>query len=437
MAVSLSCETAKNHTRQFVEEEKIMSNVYIIGLGMLRFNKYPDRGVRDMAHEVTRLVLEDAGLTSKDLEAAFFSNTFWGMFSNQHSIKGQVVLRSMGIDSIPVTNVENACAGASTALHLAYTGIKAQMYDVALVLGSEKITDKDKAKSLGAYAACMDVGNFDAHMEMMVKHSREFTKGLPIEDTAPGVGRSVFMDAYATFARWHMKKFGSTQQQLAVIAAKNHFHGSLNPMAQYQKNMTIEEVLSDHPVTYPLTRSMCAPVGDGAAAAIICSEKYLKKLVNPRPVKIRASILGSGSDRKFDGIDIGERLVKLAYDKAGVAPQDISLAELHDATAYGELHQVEAMGFCPIGDGGIYAESGATTLGGKQPVNTSGGLECRGHPIGASGLAQIYELGIQLRSDAGKRQVKNARLGLAENGGGNIGIEEASMCIHILEKWAS
>lgn len=411
-----------------------MSNVYIIGLGMIRFNKYPDRGVRDMAHEVTRLALDDAGLTSKDLEAAFFSNTFWGMFSNQHSIKGQVVLRSMGIDAIPVTNVENACAGASTALHLAYTGIKAEMYDVALALGSEKITDKDKAKSLGAYAACMDVENFAAHMEMMTSHARKFTQGLGIEDSAPGAGRSVFMDAYATFARWHMQKFGSTQKQLATIAAKNHFHGSLNPMAQYQQKMTVEEVLSDHPVTYPLTRSMCAPVGDGAAAAIVCSEKYLKKLTGARPVKIRASVMGSGSDREFDGIDIGERLVSQAYDKAGLGPQDISLAELHDATAYGELHQVEAMGFCPAGEGGIWAESGATTLGGKQPVNTSGGLETRGHPIGASGLAQIYELGQQLRGEAGKRQVEGARLGLAENGGGNIGIEEASMCIHILEK---
>ena len=411
-----------------------MPNVYIIGLGMIRFNKYPDRGVRDMAHEVTRLAIEDAGLESNNLEAAFFSNTFWGMFANQHSIKGQVVLRSMGIDSIPVTNVENACAGASTALHMAYTGIKAGMYDVALALGSEKITDEDKAKSLAAYSTAMDVENFDAHIEMMVSHAKKFSKGFGIEDSAPGAGRSIFMDAYATFARWHMHKFGSTQEQMAVIAAKNHFHGSLNPMAQYQMNMTAEEVLADHPITYPLTRSMCAPVGDGAAAAIICSEKYLKKLTGARPSKIRASVMGSGSDRDFDGVDIGERLSKQAYEKAGLGPQDISLAELHDATAYGELHQVEAMGFCPMGEGGIWAESGATTLGGKQPVNTSGGLECRGHPIGASGLAQIYELGQQLRGEAGKRQIEGAQIGLAENGGGSIGIEEASMCIHILEK---
>jgi acetyl-CoA acetyltransferase len=198
--------------------------------------------------------------------------------------------------------------------------------------------------------------------------------------------------------------------------------------------MTVEEVLADKSIAYPLTRAMCAPVGDGAAAAIICSERYLKKLSHARPVKIRASVLGSGMDRPMDGEDIGERLVKQAYDIAGVGPTDISLAELHDATAYGELHQTEAMGFCPMGEGGPYAESGATKLGGKQPVNTSGGLETRGHPIGASGLAQIHELCLQLRGEAGKRQVENTRIGLAENGGGSIGVEEAAMCIHILER---
>jgi len=411
-----------------------MTNVYIVGLGMIRFNKYPDKDVRGMAHEVITQALEDAELKKKDLRAAFFSNTFWGMFANQHSIRGQVALRSMGIGAIPVTNVENACAGASTALHLAYTGIRAGIYDVALAVGAEKITDPDKMKSLSAYATCMDVGNFGKQLELMEKATSLFKVDIPAGQTPPGEGRSIFMDAYAMGARWHMSKYGSTQRQLAVICAKNHFHGSLNPKAQYQMDMSVEEVLADKPISYPLTRAMCAPVGDGAAAAIVCSESFLKKLKNARPVKIRASVHGSGEDRDFDGEDIGERLVKQAYDMAGVGPSDISLAELHDATAYGELHQTEAMGFCPMGEGGPYAETFATRLGGKQPVNTSGGLECRGHPIGASGLAQIYELGVQLRGEAGNRQVEGARLGLAENGGGNIGVEEAAMCIHILEK---
>lgn len=411
-----------------------MSNVYIIGLGMIRFQKYPDRGVRDMAHEATHLALQDAGLEKEDMQAAFFSNTFWGMFNNQHSIRGQVVFRSMGIGSIPVTNVENACAGASTAMHLAHTGIKAGMYDVALALGSEKITHPNKMMSLGAYASCMDVDNLE-NFKQIVKASNQALKAdTKANHTEAGEGKSIFMDAYAMGARWHMQRYGSTQEQLALICAKNHFHGSLNPLAQYQSIMTQEEVLADKAVAYPLTRAMCAPVGDGASAVILCSESYLKRLTIARPIKILASVLGSGRDRGIDDEDIGERLSKQAYEIAGVGPQDISLAELHDATSYGELHQTEAMGFCPHGQGGPWAESGATRLGGKQPVNTSGGLECRGHPIGASGLAQIYELGLQLRGEAGKRQVENARIGLAENGGGNIGVEEASMCIHILEK---
>ena len=411
-----------------------MSNVYIIGLGMIRFNKYPDRDVRDMAHEVTNLALNDAGLDKNALQAAYFSNTFWGMFANQHAIRGQVVLRSMGIDAIPVTNVENACAGASTALHLAYTGVKAGMVDVALAVGSEKITDPDKMKSLTAYATCMDVANFETHINMMMELNKTFKVEIPPDQAPPGEGRSIFMDAYAMGAKWHMDRFGSTQRQLAAICAKNHWHGSLNPLAQYQQEMTVDQVLADKAIAYPLTRAMCAPVGDGAAAAIVCSEAYLKKLTAPRPIKILASVLGSGTDRDLDGEDIGERLSRQAYDMAGVGPRDISLAELHDATSYGELHQTEAMGFCPVGQGGPWAESGATKLGGKQPVNTSGGLECRGHPIGASGLAQIYEIGAQLRGEAGQRQVENARIGLAENGGGNIGVEEAAMCIHILER---
>jgi acetyl-CoA acetyltransferase len=411
-----------------------MRNVYIVGLGMIRFNKYPDRDVRDMAHEVTRLALADAEMDKQSIDAAFFSNTFWGFFSNQHSIRGQVILRSMGIDKIPVTNVENACAGGSTALHMAYTSIRAGMHDVVLALGAEKISNPNKAMSLGAYASCMDVGNFEAHLAMLDKVNKGLNVKIPDDQTPPGKDRSVFMDAYAMGARWHMSRFGSTQKQLATICSKNHWHASLNPLSQYQQTMTVEQVLADRAIAYPLTRSMCSPVGDGAAAVIVCSEEYLKKLTHARPLRIRASILGTGTDRDLDGIDIGERLAGRAYDMAGVGPEDISLAELHDATAYGELHQTEAMGFCPPGGGGPHAESGATRLGGKQPVNTSGGLECRGHPIGASGLAQIYEIGQQLRGVAGKRQVEEARLGLAENGGGNIGVEEAAMCIHILEK---
>jgi acetyl-CoA acyltransferase len=412
-----------------------MDSVYVIGVGMIRFGKYLDGSVRAMAKDALHLTLADAGLAKEDIQAAYVSNTFWGMFANQHSIRGEVMLWDSGLRGIPIVNCENACAGASTALHLGYTAIRAGMYDVVLALGSEKITHQNKAMSLSAYATCMDVENFESHINMFMELNKKLDFKLPEGETPPGEGRSIFMDAYAMGARWHMKKYGSTKKQLSVICSKNHYHGSLNPNAQFQEAMTVEEVMNARAVTYPLTVPMCAPVGDGAAAAILCSERYLKKMKNgKRPVRILASVLGSGTDRDIDGIDIGERLSKQAYEVAGLGPRDIDLAELHDATAYGELHQYEAMGFCAPGEGGILAESGETTLGGKLPVNTSGGLECRGHPIGASGLAQIHEVVTQLRGEAGRRQVKDARIGLTENGGGNLGVEEASMTIHLFEK---
>lgn len=244
------------------------------------------------------------------------------------------------------------------------------------------------------------------------------------------------MDVYASAVRWHMATFGTTQRQLAVIASKNHFHSSMNPNAQFQKTMTVDEVLQGRPVIWPLTVPMCAPIGDGAAGAIVCSGDFLKKLKMARPVKILASVLGSGTNRKHDQLDrdIGVRLSGQAYNLAGVGPRDINVAEVHDATAFGELHQCESLGFCKIGEGGAFAETGATKLGGKIPMNTSGGLESRGHPVGASGLGMIHELVTQLRHEAGPRQVEGCRLALGENGGGNIAFEEASMTIHILER---
>ncbi|HON96389.1 MAG TPA: thiolase family protein, partial [Deltaproteobacteria bacterium] len=259
-----------------------MNDVYVIGTGMIRFNKYPQGSVRGMARDAVELVLTDAGLTRDDIQAAYVSNTFWGMFAGQHSIRGEVMLWDIGMDRIPIVNCENACAGASTAMYLGYTAIRAGMFDVVLALGSEKITHENKAMSLGAYASCMDVENFAAHLKMFEELSTRFTVKIPEGQGPPGEGRSVFMDAYAMGARWHMSQFGSTQKQLAVICSKNHLHGSLNPLAQYQTTMAVDEVLADRPVAYPLTRAMCAPVGDSAAAAILCSASYLKKLTDAR-----------------------------------------------------------------------------------------------------------------------------------------------------------
>ncbi|RJP26805.1 MAG: thiolase family protein [Actinobacteria bacterium] len=418
-----------------------MEDVYIIGVGMFRFGKYPEKSIKQMTAEVVDNMLADCPVEKKDIEAAWYSNSFWGIVTGQHSIRGQVALTPLGIEGIPVMNVENACAGATSAVNGAYLGIRAGAYDVAMAIGVEKMYNPDDKQAMfEMFMSNTDVefikgilAAFQADMEK--KAAEAGTAGEGDSGGGGGGGRSPFMDIYAMAARMHMDRYGTTQRQLAMIAAKNHYHASLNPLAQYQMDMTVEEVLNDRPVAYPLTRSMCAPMGDGATAALLCSGKALKKFAGARPVKILASVLTSGSIPAGGAMDlIGERLSRKAYEVAGLGAEDVDVAEVHDATAFGELLQCEELGFCGEGEGGPFAESGATKLGGKLPVNTSGGLECRGHPIGASGIAQLVELVTQLRGEAGKRQVEGARIAMAENGGGFIGTGEAAMCIHILQR---
>jgi acetyl-CoA acetyltransferase len=421
-------------------------NVYVYGVGMIKFGKHLDLGVKQLTGEALKLVLEDCGLEKKDIEAAWFSNTGWGMSAFQHSIRGQVALTANGLDQVPMVNVENACASGSTALHSAWMGVKAGVYDCALAIGAEKMyfeikDKKEKAKSFQGFIAGTDVEEtmkfIDAWKASEKKRKEEEARkakeqGVEIKKKESKKGHSIFMDFYAHGARNHMEKFGTTQRQLAAIAAKAHNNSTLNPLAQYTFPQTIEQVMEDREVAFPLTRAMCAPIGDGAAAAIVCSEKFLKQHPSKRAVKILASILKSGS--RVPGDDICARAAKAGYETAGVGPEDVNVVEVHDATAFGELHQTEQMGFCKVGEGGPLAESGATAIDGKIPVNTSGGLISRGHPIGASGLAQTYELVTQLRGEAGKRQVNNPRIAMAENGGGTLGQGEAAMNIHLYEK---
>jgi len=413
-----------------------MRDAFVIGAGMTRFGKYLDRNMKSLAEEAVTNTLEHAGIDKKDLQAAWVGNAAQGLVTGQEGIRGQVVLRPLGIDAIPIMNVENACASASSAFYGAWMGVASGMYDCALVLGMEKLFMEDKKKSFAVFWASTDVELMEAFKAMMEEQEKT-KKDMGAKDAGKGgagQSRSAFMDIYSMAARMHMDKYGTTQKQLAIISAKNHFHSSMNPYAQYQKDMTVEEVLAAPEVSYPLTRPMCSPVGDGAAAVIVASEDFAKKIGTDKPVKIRTCALGSGRDRGMDEEDLGERLSRKAYESAGVGPEDIDVAEVHDATAFGELTQTESMGFCPEGEGGPFAESGATKLGGKLPINTSGGLESRGHPIGATGTAQLCELVWQLREECGARQVEGARLALAENGGGNIGLEEAAMVITILEK---
>lgn len=420
-----------------------MSEVYIIGVGMIRFGKFYDRSVKSMVEEAVLTALDDAGIAHGELQAAWVGNAAQGLATGQECIRGQVALRPLGIDGIPIVNVENACATGSTALHGSWMGINAGLYDCALALGMEKMANRNKAAVFQAFFAGTDVEELPASLVRLSEWGRDIDERMEARGMNPGSAemdgagktRSGAMDIYSLITRFHMLKYGSTQRQLAVIASKNHWHSSLNPYAQYQYTCTVEDVLKDKPVSWPLTRSMCAPIGDGAAAAVVCSKRYLKKLNGSRPVKIRASALASGKERSLEMVeqDISIRLSAGAYEMAGLGPEDIDMAEVHDATAFGELHQAETLGFCPEGEGGPLAESGATTLGGRIPINTSGGLESRGHPIGASGLAQVFELVTQLRGEAGDRQAEGARIALALNGGGILGSEEAAMCMHILE----
>ncbi len=424
-----------------------MENVYIVGAGMIKFEKMPDKSVKQMTGETLAALIKDAPIKKDDIESVFFANTGWGMDVNpekgmpvgQHCIRGQVALLPAGIEGIPIMNVENACASGSNAVHGAYLSIKAGAYDLVMAIGVEKVYfPEHRQRMFDGFLSGTDVEVTAKMIEAMKAQARkkaaeEAKKSGTKQDKEKQ--RSSFMDIYATGARMHMKKYGSTQKQLATIAAKNHYHGSLNPMAQYQNDMTVEEVLADMAVAYPLTRAMCAPIGDGAAAVLLCSEKMKDKLgAEARPVKILASAIQSGRFNRPDGKGLGERLSQKAYELAGLGPQDISVAEVHDATAFGEMIQAEELGFAKEGEGGVFAESGATKIGGELPINPSGGLECRGHPIGATGVAQLVELVTQLRGEAGKRQVEGAKIALAENGGGFLGMEEAAMSIHILGK---
>jgi acetyl-CoA acetyltransferase len=359
--------------------------------------------------------------------------------AGQSSIRGQVcfiplVREGLFPERVPMINVEGACATASMALHGAWKDILSGQSRLSLALGVEKLFSPvvDKKRTLKGFAAGMD--NFTPEETLQVYEDAGKRIG---QDFTSGDNRTLFMDTYAMQAKYHMWKYGTTQRQIAISASKNHNFGALNPKAQYQFEVSVDQALEDRLISYPLTRSMCAPIGDGAAAALVCSEDYLKNLpseVQNRAVKIKASVLTGGKYRDFDEPGLSKPAADKAYAMAGVGPKDIDVAEVHDATSFCEIYQVEMMGFCPFGQGGSFVESGATMLDGAIPINTGGGLVSKGHPVGATGLSMIYELTTQLRGEAGLRQVKGATLALQENGGGTIGFEEAACSVIILEK---
>lgn len=413
-------------------------NVYIIGSYSTQFKKWPEKTFTDLTRDTYLGVLKDAAMENGDeIEFAYFGNCAMHHW-DQGFIRGQVCFIPLVEDGlfperVPVINVEGACATASMAFHSAWKDILSGQSEVTLAIGVEKIyMPDDKATMFALFDEGMD--NFDREPTIQTYRQAAEKCGRKFE---PGSDRTIFMDTYAMQACYHMWRYGTTQRQIAMAASKNHYHGSLNPLAQYQFEVPLEKVLEDRLISYPLTRSMCAPVGDGAAAALLCSEDFFKNLpskIQARAVKIGASVISGGKSRSFDEPSLSKVAADRAYDMAGIGPVDISVAEVHDATSFCEVYQMEMMGFCPIGEGGKFVESGATALDGKIPVNTSGGLVSKGHPIGATGLSMIYELVTQLRGEAGSRQVKNAEFALQENGGGVIGFEEAACSVFVLQK---
>jgi acetyl-CoA acetyltransferase len=411
----------------------MMEDVFVVGVGMTPFGRLADTSIKAMTRTATEAALADAGLPVSALQGAFFANTSQGHMERQHMIRGEIALRAMGIGGIPVVNVENACASGSTAFALAVMFVRSGEGDVALAVGAEKMFSHDRDLMFSVFDSGWDVAEAQAIRDRLLRLGEGVE--VPPGTTSPKP-YSVFMDVYAAFSRFHMNRFGTTQRQIAAVAAKNHRHSVHNPLSQYRESYTVEQVLAAPPITYPLTLPMCAPISDGGAAAVVCSAAGLRRLgLDPRrAVRVLASVVQTGSDR--EPADVERHCTALAarraYERAGVGPRDVSVAEVHDATAMGEIIQIENLGFCGFGEGGPTSERGDTTIGGRIPVNPSGGLESKGHPVGATGLGQVHELVAQLRGEAGARQVQGARIALAENGGGLQGIEEAVACVTIL-----
>jgi acetyl-CoA acetyltransferase len=319
---------------------------------------------------------------------------------------------------IPIVNVENACASGSTAFMLACTALAAGSVDVAIVVGAEKLSHTDKTRSFAAFSAGYD---------------QEEPPTIVSADANGSPGRSVFMDVYAHVAREYMRCSDATVEDFAHVAVKAHRHGALNPKAQYGELVTAEQVLGSRLITDPLTLLMCSPLSDGAAALVLANEAGLDRL-NADPVRVLASVLVSGRDRRNGDRSAPERAAQAAYAQAEIGPTDVDVIELHDAAAPAELIVCEELGLCESGGAPELLRSGATALGGRVPINPSGGLQSKGHPVGATGVAQLVELADQLRGRCGERQVAGAQIGLAENGGGYLENDPAVATVAILAR---
>ena len=378
-----------------------MSDVYVLGVDMIKFGRFPDRSVPSLGAEAVLMALDDSGLTIQDMQALYCGN-----LGQASAMVGQRILQEIGQTGMPVVNCANACATGATAFREAWTSIKAGLYDVVLAVGVEQM-GKGLLGGTGA------------------------GKGIPKEGL---LGSGTMPAVFAEAGMEHSRKYGTTFEQFAKISVKNHHHSTMNPKAMYQIETPLEEVMNAEMISYPNSKLMCSVNVDGSAAAVLVSEKKAKELGMERVVKVRASVITSDPFQKRDLVmpDVNtctRNAAKEAYEMAGVGPEDIDLVELHDCFATAEMLHYENLGLCEDGDAGKMIDEGEVELGGKVPVNVSGGLLSKGHPLGATGIANIYEICTHLREEAGERQVEGAKLGLTHV----IGL--GSACgIHILEK---
>ena len=372
-----------------------MVGVQMVGVGMVRFGRQVERSDRAMAEQAADLALKDAGITASDVQRIFFGNAAAGLMTGQEMIRGQVALQHTQLAGTPIVNVENACASSSSAALLAFEAIEAGRCDVALVLGVEKLSHEQKSRAFDALRGASDVCAGGG------------------EDGALATN-SVFVDVYAQEGRAYLDEFGASVADFAAVAVKNRHHASMNPLAQYQQPQTIEEVLGARTVVDPLTLPMCSPTTDGAAAVVLCTQDYARR-AGMTGCRVRATRLAAGAGHGSEPVAVAARA---AFEDAGLGPRDLDVLEVHDAAAPAEILQYAEIGLCARGEGHLLVRSGATALGGSIPVNVSGGLMSRGHPIGATGCAQLVEIYSQLRGRVGQRQVEGARIGMAVNAGG-------------------
>lgn len=378
---------------------------WVAGVGMTPFGRHPTASLASLGRRACQEALEDAGIEAAQVQAAYCGSAMAALVQHESGL-GQPLLWELGIHGIPVVNVENACATGATALHMAWRDVAWGLHDVVLAVGVDKaVMPRGSVLKAGATRFETQLG-----------------------DVFPGL--------FALVAQKHMQAWGTTARQMALVSVKNHEHGALNPLAQFNKRVTVDEVLNSPMIAQPLTLFSCCPNSDGAAAVVVCSRRWLTRRAEAG-VRIAASVLVSGDYDPMRDLTTWEsetRAVRQAYGMAGLGPADLDVVEVHDAFTISEIVHCEAIGLCERGSGGQLVESGATALGGRIPVNPSGGLQARGHPPGASGLAQVFEIARQLRGQAGQRQVDGARIGLAQIMGGSMGNDAQACAVHILAR---